>query len=270
MPELPEVQTVVNTLNALLVSPARIHRVDHVRADMLKPAGCDLAGFLRGRAIVDVSRRGKRIIFRFDDSNRIYIHLGMTGRLTIEPRRAPVRAHTHLIVSLSGGRQIRLVDPRRFGAIAWMGPGPDDGAMGPEPMDIRPADFVTRLQSTRRAIKTALLDQRLIAGIGNIYADEALFAARVPPTVPARDLSRDRAAKLCAAIKRVLRRAIDHRGSTLRDYIDANGQRGGFQALHRVYDRQGQPCPRCQTPIARIVLGGRSTHFCPQCQATKG
>jgi formamidopyrimidine-DNA glycosylase len=138
--------------------------------------------------------------------------------------------------------------------------------MGPEPLTLRASDLSPRLSNTRRAIKTALLDQRIIAGIGNIYADESLFESRIHPTTPANRLKPDQIKNLSRAIKLILRRAIKHKGSSLRDYVDADGESGAFQRLHRVYDRKGHPCPRCQTPIKRIVLGGRSTHFCPTCQ----
>lgn len=267
MPELPEVQTVVDTLRRALTAGRTVQVVSHLRQDMLR--GCD-ASFprkLAGRSIEDVSRRGKRIILRLDDGNRFYVHLGMTGRLTVDLPAAPPRAHTHLVVRLLDGREIRFVDPRRFGAIVWLGTEQtDDSRLGPEPLTMVAADLASRLAQTRRAVKTALLDQRLIAGIGNIYADEALFAAGIHPIARASRLTDAQVQRLARTIKQVLRRAIRHGGSTLRDYVDANGAGGRFQLLHRVYDREGKPCARCGSAIRRIVLGGRSTHFCPTCQ----
>lgn len=162
---------------------------------------------------------------------------------------------------------LRFSDPRRFGGVWWIAPGQaaDDG-MGPEPLTLRPAALLRRLSRTARPIKSALLDQSLIAGLGNIYVDESLFLARIHPLNPSNGLSAAEVGRLSRSIKVTLRKAIAHRGSTLRDYRDADGNAGGFQSLHRVYDRADQPCRRCRTPIRRIVLGGRSTHFCPRCQ----
>jgi formamidopyrimidine-DNA glycosylase len=236
---------------------------------MLRPAGFDLVNALAGRTVADLSRRAKRIVFTLGDGNRFYVHLGMTGRLTVETPLAPLAAHTHLIVTLDHGRQLRLVDPRRFGEIVWLGAAGHDN-IGPEPLSLRPAVLHTRLSVTRRPIKAALLDQSVIAGIGNIYADEALHRAGVHPTRPGNSLTRAETARLNRAIKGVLRRAIRAGGSSIRDYVNADGLRGGFQLSHRVYDREGQPCQGCRTALLRIVLGGRSTHFCPKCQPEQG
>jgi formamidopyrimidine-DNA glycosylase len=270
MPELPEVQTVVDTLRPRLLG-RRIVRVLHVRPDIISPPDVDLGRKLTGRIVRDIRRRAKRVMFTLDTTEQFYIHLGMTGRLTVEPADAEVMKHTHLIAELDDGRQLRFRDARRFGGVWWLGQpsanGDDaDAALGPEPLLVRPAQLKTRLARTRRAIKTALLDQRLIAGLGNIYVDESLFLAGISPTCPACKLTDDDVKRLNRAVKRVLRRAIKHRGSSLRDYVDADGMAGGFQLLHRVYDRAGEPCPTCKRPIERIVLGGRSTHFCSRCQ----
>jgi formamidopyrimidine-DNA glycosylase len=265
MPELPEVQTVVTTLSPHITG-RRIERVIHVRPDMVTPIDFALARALRGRRIEKLSRRGKRIVFHLDDRNLFFIHLGMTGRLSVEPRDAERLIHTHLILDLGAGRQLRLRDPRRFGEIRWLGCESCDEQMGPEPLVMRTSQLGEKLSRTTRAIKNALMDQRVVAGLGNIYVDESLFDARIHPLRRADQLSNAQVAQLTKSIKRVLKRAITHRGSTLRDYADADGNAGRFQRLHRVYDRKGKPCPRCKTPIERIVLGGRSTHFCPRCQ----
>jgi len=267
MPELPEVQTVVNTLSPRLLGRT-ICGVDHARREVVRPCDFNLAGALRGRVVTGLTRRGKRIVFALDDGNRFYIHLGMSGRLTVERDDAPVQPHTHLIVTL-GPQQLRFVDPRRFGGVFWMGKDSDGADMGPEPLGLRVHQLAERLSKTTRAIKNALLDQTLVAGLGNIYVDESLFAAGIHPLAPADKLSLEDVRRLNRAIKVTLRRAIRHRGSTLRDYVDADGEAGGFQLLHRVYGRESQPCRACQTPIQRIVLGGRSTHFCPKCQKEK-
>jgi formamidopyrimidine-DNA glycosylase len=272
MPELPEVETVVRTLAPHLVGQ-RISAIRHLRSDIVEPRNIDLAHLLQDRRVTAIQRRGKKILIRLDGDETLCIHLGMTGRLTIEQATAPIKLHTHLIADLSNLKsqisnlQLRFVDPRRFGGIWWLCNGEaDDTTLGPEPLKIRPNQLVARLAKTRRAIKTALLDQRLVAGIGNIYADESLFHSRIHPTTPANRLTREQIVRLNRAIKLILRRAINHRGSSLRDYVDADGEEGAFQLLHRVYGREGEPCPRCKKSIKRIVLGGRSTHFCPKCQ----
>ena len=271
MPELPEVQTVVTTL-APRVLRRRIAKVVHLRADMVTaPPRLDLTKALAGRTITDLARRGKRIVFSMDDDNAFFIHLGMTGRLLVEPADAPIAVHTHLILDLgkdddAARQQLRFRDPRRFGEIRWLGCESCDEKMGPEPLAMRTSQLAAKLARTTRAIKNALMDQNVVAGLGNIYVDESLFDARLHPLAPANGLTSDQIALLTKSIKRVLRRAIRHRGSTLRDYTDADGNAGAFQRLHRVYDRRGKPCPRCARPIERIILGGRSTHFCPTCQ----
>jgi formamidopyrimidine-DNA glycosylase len=265
MPELPEVETVVCTLRPHVVGE-KIKSVQLLRPDIVVPSETDLAAHLTGRSITAIHRRGKRIVFTLDNANGFYIHLGMTGRLTIETRDSPVTRHTHLILNLAGA-QIRFTDPRRFGGIWWLGTRcTGDDRMGPEPLTLKPAQLAAALAKTRRAVKSALLDQTLIAGLGNIYVDEALFGAQIHPLARSDRLKAAQVGALLRAIKRVLRKAINHRGSTLRDYRDAAGNSGSFQDLHRVYDRKGQPCRVCRTAIERIVLGGRSTHFCPKCQ----
>jgi formamidopyrimidine-DNA glycosylase len=264
MPELPEVQTIVQTLAKLAGRWIDAVRVN--RQDVIRPAQFDLAAHLVGRTISQISRRGKRIIFLLDDGNRFFIHLGMSGQLMLQNPDAPIQPHTHVIVELQQ-EQLRFVDPRRFGGIFWLGTeGSTEERMGPEPLTIKSPELRKRLRRTRRSIKTALMDQSMIAGLGNIYADEALFSAGIDPRIPANRLSATAISRLNRSIKAVLRRAIHHRGSTRRDYRDADGKPGGYQKLHRVYGREAQPCRVCSTKIRRIVLGGRSTHFCPKCQ----
>lgn len=268
MPELPEVQTVVDTLRPRVLG-RRIARVRLNRQDIVTPTSFDLASALTGRVIAAAERRGKRIVFGLDSGDRFYVHLGMTGRLTVQSPSAPVPLHTHLVLELGPKpEEIRFTDPRRFGGIWWLGrTQTPHGDIGPEPLRTRPPQLARRLAKTTRAIKNALLDQKVLAGLGNIYVDESLFAAGIHPLAPANTLSTEKVARLSRAIKSTLRRALRHRGSTFRDYRDADGAPGAFQKLHRVYDREGQPCRKCRTPIQRIVLGGRSTHFCPRCQA---
>jgi formamidopyrimidine-DNA glycosylase len=264
MPELPEVQTIVNTLAPRLVG-CEIRAVVHLRRDIVRPAGFDLPAHLIGRRIVEIHRRGKRIVIRLDDGNSMFIHLGMTGRLTLEETSATVQPHTHLIVDL-GELELRFRDTRRFGGIWWLGTDPGHAQIGPEPLQLRASELFRRLARTKRAIKNALLDQTVLAGLGNIYVDESLFAARIHPLSPANELSLEQIKRLNRSIKSTLRRALRHRGSTLRDYVDGNGAAGAFQRLHQVYDREGEECTACHSTIRRIVLGGRSTCFCPRCQ----
>ena len=265
MPELPEVQTVVDTLRPLVAGRTLV-AIDVRRPDVVAPAGIDLVPLLLGRTVADVARRAKRIVFRLDDGHRFFVHLGMTGRLTVDPPAAPLLPHTHVVLHLGTDAAIRFRDPRRFGGVWWLGTGPADDRLGPEPLTLPPARLAAQLGRTARAIKTALLDQRVVAGLGNIYVDESLHRAGIHPLTPARRVSVADVARLNRAIKHTLRTAIRHRGSTLRDFADAHGHAGGFQHLHAVYDRADAPCRRCRTPIERVVLGGRSTHFCPRCQ----
>ena len=264
MPELPEVETVVRTLRPL-VDGKVVEGVDLLRNDFAAPVGFDWPAALVGRTVADVTRRAKRIVFLLDDGNRFFAHLGMTGQLRFGERGREMPKHTHVRLAFAHG-ELHQVDPRRFGGLVWLGADAGDDGIGPEPLTLRAQQLAARLMRTRRPVKTALLDQTLIAGLGNIYADEALFASGIHPLCRCDQLDVAAARRLNRAIKATLNKAIAHRGSTLRDYRDADGESGGFQSLHRVYARAGQPCRRCKTPVQRIVLGGRSTHFCPRCQ----
>lgn len=266
MPELPEVQTVVNTL-APRLRGSKIRKTILRRDDIVTPTGTDVVRRLTGRTIQDIRRRAKRIVFDLDGDEEFYIHLGMTGRLTFadDPSVQPAK-HTHLILQTTAG-EVRFVDPRRFGGVFWAN-STHDPTLGPEPLTLRLKELQQALGKTARPIKSALLDQRLIAGLGNIYVDESLFVAGIHPLALANQLSNVDVARLLKAIKKVLKKALRHRGSTLRDYVDAQGGKGAFQKLHNVYDRAEQPCRKCDEKIIRIVMGGRSTCFCPKCQPT--
>ena len=270
MPELPEVETVVRTLRPRLVG-ATVSCVTLFRRDIVKSLAIDVPQQLVGRSFQGVLRRGKKILLLLDHGT-VCIHLGMSGQLTLEHPDAPLRPHTHLVLSLTtqcsaGALQLRFRDPRRFGGV-WLLSSPDlaNANLGPEPLTLRPDQLSTILSHTRRPIKSALLDQSLIAGLGNIYVDESLFAAGIHPLTAANELSPEHIRRLTRAIKLILRRAIRHRGSSIRDYIDVNGSSGRFQRLHNVYAREDEPCRRCKTAIRRIVLAGRGTHYCPTCQ----
>lgn len=272
MPELPEVETIVRTLRPRTVG-AWIVAANLRRADIVEPTGTNLASLLAGRRVGAIDRRGKRIIVTMAPAGQLVIQLGMTGRLTLHELAATPRPHTHLVLQLTPAKagdqrfEIHFSDPRRFGGVRWLGDGQAaDAGLGPEPLTISQATLSRALAGTRRPIKAALLDQQMIAGLGNIYVDESLFQARIHPLTPANVLSGEQARALRSAIISTLRKAINHRGSTLRDYVDAAGDKGGFQKLHNVYGRSAQPCRDCRSTIQRIVLSGRSTCFCPQCQ----
>ena len=264
MPELPEVQSVVDSLAPHLVGQT-IEAAELRRADFVNPIGFDLATALRGRTIVAITRRAKRIVLDLDDGNRLYFHLGMTGRLTVELRTAVELKHLHFVIRMQAV-DVHFVDPRRFGGIFWLGRRNGHDGLGPEPLTVSAGDFHRRLAKTSRAIKTALLDQRLVAGLGNIYVDEALFHAAIYPLRRADSISFEEAKRLTRAIKFVLRRAIQLGGSTIRDYVNAAGNKGSAQTRHRVYGREGKPCANCKSPIIRIVVQQRSTHYCKTCQ----
>jgi formamidopyrimidine-DNA glycosylase len=268
MPELPEVQTVVNTLQVLV--GRKIAHVDLLRPDIVMPPTEDLAALLTNRTVISITRRAKRIVFTLDTIRQFYIHLGMTGRLTLEPPSKPQLVHTHLTFNFeprTTNHELRFRDPRRFGGVFILSPDdPPDANLGPEPLTLQSRQLAQRLAATHRPIKSTLMDQRFIAGLGNIYVDESLHHARIHPLTFTDKLTRPQIAQLTRSIKTVLNRAIASRGSSLRDYVDADGNKGDFQKLHKVYAREGKPCLRCKTPISRIVLTGRSTHFCPECQ----
>jgi formamidopyrimidine-DNA glycosylase len=272
VPELPEVETVVRDLRPLLVG-RRLTAVRHLSGQTLrKPWRADWHARLVGQTVRAVSRRGKWIVLDLDGERSLVVHLGMTGQLTVVPADTPLRAHTHLIFDVEGGeQQMRFRDVRRFGSATLFETRAERAAffdgvgLGPEPFDLDPADWREELQ-TKRCLKALLLDQQVVAGVGNIYADEALFQARLHPARRACDLDRAEAGRLRKAITAVLTRAIEARGSTIRDYIGGSGLRGGYQDEFRVYGRTGEPCPRCGTPIASTRLAGRSTHYCPECQ----
>jgi formamidopyrimidine-DNA glycosylase len=193
------------------------------------------------------------------------VHLGMTGRLQICLPEEDVAKHTHAIVRLASGRELRFVDPRRFGRLSVARSG-DFDAGGFEPLDVELKDFVALFRGRKTPIKSALLNQKLLRGVGNIYADESLYRAGIRPRRRASNISHERLHKLFLSVKDVLREAIALGGSSISDYVDADGEEGFFQLQHRVYGREGEPCLVCKTPIKRVVLAGRSSHYCPRCQ----
>ncbi len=275
MPELPEVETVVRDLRPR-VTGCRLAAVRKSRMALRKPWDASWNRALTGRQVQAIDRRGKWILLALDRDGFLVIHLGMTGQLTVAPAKQKMDNHTHLIFDLDkGANQLRFRDIRRFGSATYFPDraGLDDAfaasGLGPEPFDLEAAYWRERLGGTERSLKAILLDQQVVAGVGNIYADESLFHARLAPALRGCDLKRVETERLRRAIVTVLNRAIDRRGSTIRDYVGGTGQRGGYQREFRVYGRTGEPCPRCKTPIARVRLAGRSTHYCPQCQQSR-
>ncbi len=272
VPELPEVETVVRDLRPFLVGK-RLASVQVGAHALRREWSPDWVPLLVGARIQEVGRRGKWILVRLARDRHLVIHLGMTGQLTVAGRREPLPTHTHLVFGLgSGDRQLRFRDIRRFGSATVF----TDGALleeffrtsrlGPEPFELEPAGWRTALARTNRSLKAVLLDQRVVAGVGNIYADESLFVARLHPTRLARDLRPAEAERLRKAIVQVLNYAIERRGSSIRNYVGGSGLKGHYQDEFRVYGRTGEPCRRCRTPVERIRLAGRSTHYCPRCQ----
>jgi formamidopyrimidine-DNA glycosylase len=273
VPELPEVETIVRGLGPAL----RGRRVTSVWSSGLAlrlARAVDVPGLRAvsvGRAFADVRRRGKYIVLVTDTRAQegVCVHLGMTGRLRVQPASEPRAPHTHVVFSLTGGDELRYVDARRFGWVAPGAPLPSLSALaelGPDPLAELDADMLKRmLDGVRAPIKAFLLDQTRIAGLGNIYVCEALFGARIHPTTPAGRVRR-RAPELLAAIRTTLEGGIARRGTTLRDYVDADGFAGDNAAALLVYGREGEPCTVCGAKIRRRVDAARSTFYCPTCQ----
>jgi formamidopyrimidine-DNA glycosylase len=278
MPELPEIEHLRRTLDPWLLG-ARVREANLIRRDVLRarPDGCDLnQALLAGARVVDLRRRGKQVAIVASDGRALCIHLGMSGRLWIEPHRQPrpLPDHVHCRWRIDGPRgrgELIFRDPRRFGGL-WAFASMQDlerqrwSALGPDALAIAAAQLRARLADSSRSIKAALLDQAAVAGVGNIYADESLFASRIHPLRSCRRLEAEDWSALAAALRLVLRRAISAGGSTLRDYRDADGSPGLFTIAHRVYGRAGLPCPRCRSVLRSLVVAGRTTVACPGCQ----
>ncbi|HLW55702.1 MAG TPA: bifunctional DNA-formamidopyrimidine glycosylase/DNA-(apurinic or apyrimidinic site) lyase [Candidatus Angelobacter sp.] len=269
MPELPEVETIANGLQKR-VSGDRIESVWlGSKPEPLKSPAAEIARALEGSRIDKVRRVGKHIVFdlrsRTDKSRRQWIvHLGMTGRMLVTSAEAELPRHAHLVAKLASGRELRFVDPRRFGRLEvrqteFNGPGA-------EPLLISSEDFARLFHRRAAPIKASLLNQNLLHGVGNIYADESLFRAGIRPRRRANSLTRAELARLHTALREVLQEAIAAGGSSVSDYVDADGEAGFFQLQHRAYGREGQPCLVCKTKIKKIVVAGRGTHYCPKCQ----
>lgn len=280
MPELPEVETIVRGLQRVL--PGRgIISIQLGKTDFIDdPAALEQQ--LPGCQIAKVSRHGKFIVVKmlrrsegakntmgFSQKPLLLVHLGMTGRLTVNPAAAPIPPHTHARLLLDNGRELRYTDIRRFGSMRVIPENESDkylGPLGADPLEIGENGFRDLISSRDARIKGLLLDQRVLRGMGNIYTDESLWRARIHPARPGRNLKSQECARLFRAAQKILREAIRLGGSSISDYVDAEGEPGEFQIRHRVYQREGKKCFRCGSLIRRIIVAGRSSYFCPQCQ----
>jgi formamidopyrimidine-DNA glycosylase len=294
MPELPEVETIARGL-AKRVTGDTIESVWLGRKkEPLKSPAMKIAETLEQSRISSVHRMGKHIVFDLNRTERTLlpaqgrdyenqprvrasadksvrptqnaqwiVHLGMTGRLQVCEPQTEIAKHTHAILKLASGRELRFIDPRRFGRLSV---SEEFAATGVEPLEVDLESFIALFHGRKTPIKSALLNQKLLRGVGNIYADESLFRAGIRPRRSVATITRDQLAKLHTSVKEVLKEAIALGGSSVSDYVNADGEAGFFQLEHRVYGREGEPCLVCKTPIKRIVIAGRSSHYCPKCQ----
>jgi formamidopyrimidine-DNA glycosylase len=291
MPELPEVETVARGLDKRVAGD----RIESVwlgsKPEPLKSPAAEIASTLESKRIAAVRRVGKHIVFDLDSTAwsraarapakkartkskrdeeksssskaQWIVHLGMTGRMVVCEPGTEVPKHTHAILKLASGRELRFIDPRRFGRLSVTH---GFEAPGTEPLQVELDRFVKLFKGRKTPIKSALLNQKLLSGVGNIYADESLFRAGIRPRRRAASLTHEELRRLYLALQEVLKEAIALGGSSISDYVDADGEEGFFQLQHRVYGREGEPCLVCKTPVKRVVLAGRSSHYCPKCQ----
>jgi formamidopyrimidine-DNA glycosylase len=298
MPELPEVETIARGLDKRV----RGDVIESVwlgsKPEVMKSGPREMAEALEGRRIAAVRRVGKHIVIDLEepakpreggrfarrpvrnkskaslrgkpvearsahDYSQWIVHLGMTGRMLVSAPNEPIEKHTHAIAKLASGRELRFLDPRRFGRLSVT---QGFAAAGQEPLEVPLEKFVELFRGRKTPIKSALLNQKLLSGVGNIYADEALFRAGIRPRRRAASLTKEDLRRLYLSLQEVLKEAIELGGSSVSDYVDADGEEGFFQLQHRVYGREGEPCLVCKTAIKRVVIAGRSSHYCPHCQ----
>jgi formamidopyrimidine-DNA glycosylase len=268
MPELPEVETVARGLEKRVAGDVIESVWIGDRKQPLKSSADEIAAMLEGSRIAHARRVGKHIAIDLErggiTSGQWIVHLGMTGSMLVTAADAPIAKHTHLIARMQSGKEVRFVDPRMFGKLAVT--SETFKAPGSEPLDIGFELFVSLFRGRKTPIKSALLNQKLLSGVGNIYADESLARAGIRSRRRAASLTRNELQRLYKALQKVLNEAIRLGGSSVSDYVGADGERGFFQIRHLVYGREGQPCRKCKTPIKRIVISGRSAHYCPKCQ----
>ncbi len=277
MPELPEVETIRRDLEREVVG-RKVRDVDvrNMRVVRRHPNKRHFADKLEGAKIAGIERRGKYLLFDIGEGNRLVVHLGMSGQLLRAATKDPVPKHTHVIITFTQGGQLRYVDPRTFGELFVTAADqvtaevPELGELGFDPIEdvMSWNEFGERLMARTVKLKTLLMDQKFIAGLGNIYTDEILWAAGLRHDRSSDSLSAQEVRRLYRALVETLHDAIKHRGSSLADeqYRDVFGETGDYQDQHKVYAREGEPCRRCRNPIAREKFGGRSTFFCPSCQ----
>ena len=281
MPELPEVETIARGLNQRVAGDVIESIWLGEKPEPLKSSAKEMASVVERARIARVRRVGKHIVFDLEQPGRNrrkpprtggqwIVHLGMTGRLLIASPDTEMAKHTHAVLKLASGRELRFVDPRRFGRLAVVRMDSEHAtgfaAAGDEPLDSQIERFLALFRRHKTPIKSALLNQKLLSGVGNIYADESLFRAAIRPRRQAASLRHAELRRLHAAVQEVLHEAIELGGSSVSDYVDAEGREGFFQLQHRVYGREGEPCLVCRTPIKRIIIAGRSSHYCPRCQ----
>jgi len=281
MPELPEVETIARGLDQRIAGDTIESVWLGEKPEPLKSSAAEIVSVLERARIVRVRRVGKHIVFDLQRPRRNHrksstlhgqwvVHLGMTGRLLIASPDTKTAKHTHAVLKLVSGREVRFVDPRRFGRLAVIGIEAQNSggfaAPGDEPLESQIERFVALFYSRKTPIKSALLNQKLLSGVGNIYADESLFRAGIRPRRRAASLTRAELHKLHTCVQEVLHEAIELGGSSVSDYVDAEGREGFFQLQHRVYGREGEHCLVCGTAVKRVIIAGRSSHYCPQCQ----
>ncbi len=281
MPELPEVETVARGLRQTILG-RRILSVTLGKTDFIDDPAA-LEQHLPGRRIEAVERYGKFMLLRLsaaDGGTRaaangdaaqasLLVHLGMTGQIAPSPAAQPLEKHTHVCMLLDDGRELRYVDARRFGRIAYLTEAPlaeELTGFGADPLEVSKEEFANRICERRARIKALLLDQSVLRGVGNIYADESLWRAKIHPGQLGAKLSRKQAETLRRVLQDILRKAIALRGSSISDFLDAEGEPGEYQRHHRAYGREGKSCYRCKTSIRRAIVAGRSSYFCPKCQ----
>jgi formamidopyrimidine-DNA glycosylase len=275
MPELPEVETIANGVHARVQGDRIVEVWLGSHKEPFKTSPARQAKGLEGRLFLSVRRIGKHIVCELGEmpagptTSQWIVHLGMTGRLLVTTPDAELAAHTHARLRLQSGKEIRFVDPRRFGRLEFRDllRSAAFTAAGSEPLTIAPEEFAALFRRRKLAIKAALLNQSLLSGVGNIYADESLFRAGIRPRRQAGRLTRAELDRLHVALQQILSHAIELGGSSVSDYVDAEGVRGFFQLEHCVYAREDQPCRHCGTPIRKIIVAGRGTHYCPTCQS---
>ena len=276
MPELPEVETVARRLQ-MTIAGRRIVSVTLGKTDFIDDPTA-LEENLPGSSIERVERYGKFMLVRLSSESNaqktthngsLLVHLGMTGHLSPHPADEPFPKHTHVRFLLDDGRELRYTDPRRFGRMAYLTADSLPSELKPfgaDPLEVSPEEFAARIRSRHARIKALLLDQSVLRGVGNIYADESLWRAKIHPARLGAQLSQEQGRILRKALQHVLRRAIVAGGSSISDFLDTEGRPGEFQLQHRAYDREGKPCFRCGTKIRRSIVAGRSSYFCPRCQ----